>query len=129
MPNGIKDPKKLAKIIAKTKQLAGGREVMVNKTVSAGMPGSGKASMLKEVEIVATPIKKKMQDLKEQTIDVAGFGNKSTSYKKRDIISALRRAGMSKEAGAVEALTSTVRGDLSDVVNKIIEKKKIEPYK
>lgn len=51
MANKVEDPKKLAAKIAKTKALAGGREVTVNATPSPGMPGSGKSATLSGVVI------------------------------------------------------------------------------
>ena len=51
MANKVEDPKKLAAKIAKTKALAGGREVTVNAKPSPGMPGSGKSATLSGVVI------------------------------------------------------------------------------
>jgi hypothetical protein len=65
MAKKVEDPKKLAVKIAKTKALAGGREVTVNATPSAGMPGSGKSAALGEVVITADA-KKPMSKVAEK---------------------------------------------------------------
>lgn len=78
MAQKIEDPKTLAAKIAKTRAMSGGREVKVNATPSAGMPGSGKSRMLEEVKVVAqAPQKPTMNEKKYQVgqyVVVKGFG-------------------------------------------------------
>ena len=127
MTNKQEDPKKAIAIkIAKTKALAGGRPVTVNPAPSAGMPGSDKMAQLKEVTITASPISSKKPEGPVGLISVSQFGGGSKTYLKDEVIKMLNDAGMSKEATSIKSMRS-VRGDMSDILNRLITKGKIKP--
>lgn len=130
MAKKIEDPKTLAAKIAKTKAMAGDREVTVNKTPSAGFPGSGRPMMMKEVKVVAqAPSNQTMgkKISKVQGIAVGQLGGKKVNFGKEEVISALKSSGFTKEADALKSFTTIAGNELADVVNKVIKLKKIKP--
>jgi predicted ATPase len=121
MAKKVEDPKKLAAKIAKTKALAGGREVTVNATPSAGMPGSGKSAMLSGV--VITDKANKPAEEKKYTVGQYLVVGKN-KYPKRELMDALKKENLLKYTGESGYFNS----DGKPLAEYVIKKYKIPVY-
>lgn len=131
MAKKVEDPKKLAAKIAKTRALAEGREVTVNATPSAGMPGSGKSAMLGEVVFTgkankpmsAVAAATKPAEEKKYTVGQYLVVGK-TKYPKRELMDALKRENLLKYTGESGYFNSDGR----PLAEYVIKKYKIPVY-
>lgn len=140
MANKVEDPKKLAAKIAKTKALAGGREVTVNATPSPGMPGSGKSATLSGVVITdkankpMSAVIARTKPAEESKYQVGRYvyikypkstgGSQVIKYPKVELLKAFKKEGLKLNLGGMDLISP----DDYHFVKKIADRNKVPVY-